>query len=313
MARCAASALLAAIEIYNKPTVEYREQTLALLITNAWEVLLKAHLVQLAGGKLEAIYARDSKTGRIERDPDTREPFSIGLKPALGRVPLPKEVKANVEGLIQVRNRAAHLGVLSTEARERILSFGTASVHNFVKLSTKWFGQVVQVPYLLPVGFLGHATVVKETYPRRQRDLIKALDELVYSADTPSSDYSVVMHVDVNLNRGLSGGGNIGVTNDPSVPLVRVSDDEALGYYSATYADVVSACKERYSNYIRNRKFGQLMKLVKADAECSLERKLNPNSDRTARSFFYNLDATLTKLDNYYTRNLYCNANNTAA
>ena len=135
MARCAASALLAAIEIYNKPTVEYREQTLALLITNAWEILLKARLVQLAGGKIEAIYKRDSKSGRYERDCATGEPFSIGLKVVLGRVPLPNEVKVNVEGLIQVRNRVAHLGVLSTEARERILSFGTASVHNFVKLS----------------------------------------------------------------------------------------------------------------------------------------------------------------------------------
>ena len=305
MARCAASALLAAIEIYNKPTVEYREQTLALLITNAWEVLLKARLVQLARGKIETIYARDSKSGRFNRDSDTGEPFSIGLKLALGRVPLPNEVKANVEGLIQVRNRAAHLGVLSTEARERILSFGTASVHNFVKLSTKWFGQIVQVPYLLPVGFLGHATVVKETYPRRQRDLIKALDDLVHSTDTPSSDYSVVMHVDVNLNRGLSGGGNIGVTNDPSVPLVRVSDDEALAFYQAAYADVVSACKERYGDFVKNRKFDQQMRLIKADAKCAYERKLNPNSDRSAKTFFYNLEETLGTLDSYYTKNSY--------
>ena len=309
MARCAASALLAAIEIYNKPTVEYREQTLALLITNAWEVLLKARLVQLAGGKIEAIYARDSKTGRIEKDPDTGEPFSIGLKPALGRVPLPKEVKANVEGLIQVRNRAVHLGVLSTEARERILSFGTASVHNFVKLSTKWFGQVVQVPYLLPVGFLGHATVVNETYPRRQRDLIKALDELVHAAEITNSEYCVVMHVDINLNRGLSGGGNIGMTNNPSAPLVRVSDDEALAYYHAAYAEVVSACKKRYSDFVKNRKFDQQMRLIKSDAKCAYERKLNPHSDRSVKSFYYNLAETLSTLDSYYTKISNCNSN----
>ena len=55
MARCAASAVLAAIEIYNKPTVEYREQTFALLMVNAWEILLKARLLQQAGGKVTAI------------------------------------------------------------------------------------------------------------------------------------------------------------------------------------------------------------------------------------------------------------------
>ena len=302
MARCAVSALLAAIEIYNKPTVEYREQTLALLNTNAWEILLKARLVQLAGGKIEAIYARNPQSGRYERDCETGEPFSIGLRLVLGRVSLPSEVRANVEGLVQVRNRAAHLGVLSKEARERILSFGTASVHNFVKLSTEWFGSLVKAPYLLPVGFVGHAEIVKETYPGRQRDLIKTLDDLVHSVGTTGSDYSVVMHVNVNLNRGLSGGGNIGITNDPSVPVVRVSDDEALEYYSATYADVVTACKKRYDNFVKNRQFDQLMKQVKVDAKCAYERKLNPNSDRSSAKFFYNLNMTLAQLDNSYVK-----------
>ena len=65
MARCAASALLAAIEIYNKPTVEYREQTLALLVTNAWEVLLKARIVQQSGGKLETLYRAGTQVSKV--------------------------------------------------------------------------------------------------------------------------------------------------------------------------------------------------------------------------------------------------------
>ena len=136
MARCAASALLAAIEIYNKPTVEYREQTLALLVTNAWEVLLKARIVQQSGGKLETLYRREPKSERYVRDKETQEPRTIGLRRILSQFPLPDEVKANIKGLMEVRNRAAHMGVLSAEVRERILGFGTASVHNFVKLST---------------------------------------------------------------------------------------------------------------------------------------------------------------------------------
>ena len=303
MARCAASALLAAIEIYNKPTVEHREQTLALLLTNAWEILLKARIVQQAGGRIEAIYRRDPGSARYERDGETGEPLTIGLKRVIGRLSLPNEVRANVKGLMAVRNRAAHLGVLSAEARERILSFGTASVHNFIKLSTKWFGQVVEAPYLLPVGFMGHASIVKETYPRRQRDLIRALDDLVLATEVSTPDYSVVLHVDVNLNRGLSGGGTIGVTKDPSAPLVRVSDDEALAYYSAVYGEVVAACKERYSNFVKNRQFDRLMSLIKADPKCAHERKHNPNSERSSTTFFYHLDSTIARLDGSYTKN----------
>ena len=146
MARCAASAVLAAIEIYNKPTVEYREQTFALLMVNAWEILLKARLVQQAGGKMAAIYRREDSSRRYRRDPQTREPLTIGLAEALGRADIPREVRDNISGLVEVRNRAAHLGVLAPDARQAVLAFGTASVQNFLRVSSRWFGEAPEVP-----------------------------------------------------------------------------------------------------------------------------------------------------------------------
>ena len=38
------SALLAAIELYNKPRIEYRDETVVILMLNAWELILKAML-----------------------------------------------------------------------------------------------------------------------------------------------------------------------------------------------------------------------------------------------------------------------------
>jgi hypothetical protein len=35
-------AAIAAIEVYNKPSFSYREEAFSLLMTNAWELLLKA-------------------------------------------------------------------------------------------------------------------------------------------------------------------------------------------------------------------------------------------------------------------------------
>ena len=302
MARCAGSALLAAIEIYNKPTVEYREQTLAFLVTNAWEVLLKARLIQQAGGRIETLYRRDSRSQRYMRDDETHEPLTIGLRQVLSLVLLPNEVRANIKGLIEVRNRAVHLGILSAEARERILGFGTASVHNFVKLSNQWFGPIIKAPYLLPVAFAGHAVLIKETYPGRQRDLIKALDNLANSSGSADSEFSVVMHVDINVNRGLSGGGNIGMTTDPDAPSFFVSDEELLEYYSLTYNDVVAKCKERYSDFIRNPRFYELMRSVKADPNCVHKRRLDPNNQKSPFKMFYNPDATFATLDGKYTK-----------
>ena len=38
------AAILAAIEIYNKPQIEYRDECFTILLVNAWELLLKAIL-----------------------------------------------------------------------------------------------------------------------------------------------------------------------------------------------------------------------------------------------------------------------------
>lgn len=43
----AEAALLPSIEIYNKPTFAYREETFAILALHAWELLIKANMGEL--------------------------------------------------------------------------------------------------------------------------------------------------------------------------------------------------------------------------------------------------------------------------
>ena len=302
MARCAGKTLLAAVEIYNKPTVEYREQTFAVLVTNAWEVLLKGRLVQKADGKIETIYRRQSRSRLYERDEDTREPITIGLRKTLSRVSLPSSVSANVQGLMAIRNTAVHLGVLLPRARKLVLKFGTASVHNFIELSSQWFGETVQIPYLLPVGFIGDATGSTHAYPRRQRDLVNVLDELSRtSSGTTDSRYSVVMHVEIALNWEITGGGSIGITNDPRAPTVRITDDEALRRFSHTYQEIEAQCRDRYSDFKRNSLFYQAMRDVKADGNCAYARRLDPTNASSQTKWFYDPQTTFTKLDDFFT------------
>jgi len=49
------SAILAAIEVYNKPNFFYREETFAILATNRWELLLKARILQLDRNRVSVI------------------------------------------------------------------------------------------------------------------------------------------------------------------------------------------------------------------------------------------------------------------
>ena len=51
------AAMLSAIEIYNKPDFKYREETFSVLCINAWELLLKAKVLNLASNRIASLYS----------------------------------------------------------------------------------------------------------------------------------------------------------------------------------------------------------------------------------------------------------------
>ncbi|WP_320926111.1 DUF3644 domain-containing protein [Actinomyces urogenitalis] len=119
------SAMLAAIEIYNKPRMEYRDEVTVLLVVNAWELALKAALKK--EGK-PLFYKK--KRG---------EPYrTLAAEDALKQVVIHKlyppsvdgkAVVANVSALIEYRNRATHL--YAADLGEMVYPFLQTSVLNF--------------------------------------------------------------------------------------------------------------------------------------------------------------------------------------
>ncbi|MBR0990743.1 DUF3644 domain-containing protein [Bradyrhizobium japonicum] len=58
----ATQAAIASIEVYNKPGFKYREETFAILMLNAWELLLKARILKANRSKLRSIEVWEPKT-----------------------------------------------------------------------------------------------------------------------------------------------------------------------------------------------------------------------------------------------------------
>lgn len=277
MARCAESALLAAIEVYNKPLVAYREQTLALLLVNAWELLLKARVLQLNDNRLPSIYRRQRGSRRYQRT-RSGDPQTISIWEAFAKTSVDRAVHSNLDGLNRIRNQAAHRGTLTAPLKRGVLAFGTAAVQNFVGYAATWFGLAVRVPYLLPVGFVGSAVATGGPASRSQRQLLEQLARLATSGGDVDSPYKVAIDVEIALNPKFSGGGRIGVTKDASAPKLRLSDDEALDHYGADYEQVVAACRERYVCFKRNKQFNAVMREVKDDPLCAHNRMLDPRN-----------------------------------
>jgi hypothetical protein len=57
----AEAALISAIEIYNKPAFGYREETFAILALNAWELLLKAKILEQHNNAIKFLHVYTTK------------------------------------------------------------------------------------------------------------------------------------------------------------------------------------------------------------------------------------------------------------
>lgn len=54
-------AAVSAIELYNKPDFKYREESFAILMSNAWELLLKAKTLKDSGENLDTITEKNKE------------------------------------------------------------------------------------------------------------------------------------------------------------------------------------------------------------------------------------------------------------
>ena len=89
-------AFVMAIEIYNKPTIRYRVEGFSFFICNAWELMLKAHLVKTQGDK--SIYYRDNPNRTITLENCIQKIFTNEKAP----------LRRNLMKIIELRNTSTH-------------------------------------------------------------------------------------------------------------------------------------------------------------------------------------------------------------
>lgn len=87
-------AFVMALEIYNKPTIKYRIEGFSFFIINAWELMLKAELLN----RDESIYYKDN--------PDR----TISVNTVLSKIYTDKNtrIRLNLEKIIELRNISTH-------------------------------------------------------------------------------------------------------------------------------------------------------------------------------------------------------------
>lgn len=85
-----------AIEVYNKPTIRYRVEAFSFLMCNAWELMLKAHIINTMGA--EKIYYKNNPGRTISLDGCIKLVFTNDKAP----------LRRNLEKILELRNISTH-------------------------------------------------------------------------------------------------------------------------------------------------------------------------------------------------------------
>lgn len=85
-----------AIELYNKPTIKYRVEGFALFICNAWELMLKAYMINTFGES--SIYYKNNPQRTLSLENCVQKVFTNNKDP----------LRINLEKIIELRNTSTH-------------------------------------------------------------------------------------------------------------------------------------------------------------------------------------------------------------
>lgn len=207
-------AFLLSLEVFNKPTIEYRTESFSILFTNAWELLLKAYLFQASGGRKLSVFRRKRRNQKRE---------SLSIDECLRKVFLNDKnpVRKNIEYISEIRNEAAHLVIMELDPYfSRVFQSG---VFNYFEYIEKWFG--ITLSERLKPGFISlvsdekvlkDVSILKKKFNREDHqsislwvDKFKELEELGVKATVPIT-YSVAIvrnpkKSDIVLSKGRKG------------------------------------------------------------------------------------------------------------
>lgn len=119
-------AFIVGIELYNKPTIQYRIEGFSFFICNAWELMLKAYLIKNKG--YQSIYYRDAPDRTISLDRCIQLVFTNKKDP----------LRRNLEKIINLRNTSTHF--ITNEYETIYIPLFQACVHNYTEKMLSFFG-----------------------------------------------------------------------------------------------------------------------------------------------------------------------------
>lgn len=311
----AMDSMLSAIEIYNKPIFNYREETFAVLAINAWELLLKAFILRENRYNIRSIYVLEpsikkdgtkSATRKIPKLNRCKNPMSISIIDAISYLDsqkkLPKKLKDNLDSLIELRDNAIHFVNLKSISRQ-IQELGFACVKNFIGV-IKYWNLDLDVSsynlYLMPLAYIDEKITVPSVITAENESYVSFVKHLLESNDGDESDFDIAISIDVDFKKGNTFD-SVGVHYDADGVKVELTEENIKAKFPWSYNEMTNRCRARYSDFKQESKYNGLVKEIKLNKKLCVPRPLYFDNPKSQKTYYYSTNV-LQYFDKYYTK-----------
>lgn len=315
------ASMLSAIEVYNKPDFKYREETFSVLCINSWELLLKSKVLNLSGNQMGALIAMEYKTlkggakskNKHRKKNRSGNPMSISLFESYSvitedyGVKVNKAVRDNLIALTEIRDNSIHFVNDDLLLAIKVQELGTASLQNYFHLVSDWFGNVLGGYnfYLMPLSFFrGFDTAKGISLNTNEKRLLEFINsrEKEYDEGDEYGEYNLTLKIDVKFQKVKSNAGlPIQVTNDPSAPMVQLSEEDISDRFPWDYDVLTTRLRKRYSDFKVNAKYHDLRKKLEKNKKLAHVRYLNPSNPRGGHKTLYSTNIQ-KEFDKHYAK-----------
>lgn len=316
------AAMLAALEIYNKPNFPHRTDAFAILAFNAWELLLKARLLQLDSNRIQAIveYERRKKadgslsTKLYRKKGRTGNDITVGLFKAYDRLTneygdtIAPVVRTNLEALCEVRDNSVHFMNYGLELARRVQEIGSANIKNYMSAVRQWFGVDMSEYnfFLMPLAFFrDFHTAEGLVLNAEERKLIDYVAELqrTHGRDDVTNDFNLSLEIDVRIKRKTTASAPtlIRVTDDPSAVKVQLEEKDIREQYPWDFKILTTRLRDRYVDFKNNNDYHTVRKPLEDDSRYCRIRLLDPGNPKSSQKKFYSPNI-VREFDAHYIR-----------
>lgn len=304
-------AVLSAIELYNKPNFAYREESFCILMTNAWELLLKAKILKDNKNNLNALYIPISPRTKANQ-PRKRFEYkktrsgnfmTVGLSEMLEQEINDKNLKRNLESLIELRDISIHFYNTNPLFQQEVLDIGTASLQNYQLILKEWFEKDLDKYnlFLMPLAFDIPKVFDLKLYKDESSEIKKIFNfiENNKKQSDANSKFSVTLKVDIKINRKNEG---IPMTfSESGVAVYQDTEEMFKKKYPINFEELKIKLREKYSSLVINKEFWKILREIKKNPNFYGERYLDYNNPKGVKKGYYSSEV-FKEFDKHYTR-----------